>query len=81
MTDLQPDDTDEVCGHCGDPLSDHVEVVATDYDGPRCGDCAEYRPPEPPAPTLGTTEEAERNCSASLPKIIFLTERRLRRAA
>ncbi|HKA22642.1 MAG TPA: hypothetical protein VKN18_30500 [Blastocatellia bacterium] len=45
-----------------------------DYDGPRCGDCSEYRPPEPQPPRLGIIEEeeVERNCSAFLIQLIII---------
>lgn len=64
-----------VCSGCGDPLADHVKVVATDYDGPRCGDCADYRPSNPPPeiPDPTDQQEAELYCSASFACLTALT--------
>ena len=81
------DNAPEICGECGDPLDDHVEVVVTDYDGPRCDICINHRPPDPPAPAPGSTNQEEvAQGATSLAIIISPTrairmERRLHRAA
>ena len=82
------DPVSATCTNCGDPLSDHVEVEITDYDGLRCGICANHRPAPPPPPTPCADNQywAERYCSASLTYLTIPTrairpERRLRHDA
>jgi len=59
----------------GRKFHDRKEKVA-DYGGPRCGDCVDSRPPEPPEPTLGRIdrEEVERRSALLVQLIILLPD-------